>query len=73
MRRDALLHVCRTHRVVTHPRGSMLLVGISGSGRRSVARLATFMAEQICFEVKGSRTYRHADFREDVKRLHWQA
>ena len=71
--RDALNHVCRIHRVISQPRGNALLVGVGGSGRKSLARLATFVAEQRCFSIEISRNYRSGEFREDLKVLYRQA
>lgn len=71
--RDALNHVCRIHRIITQPRGNALLVGVGGSGRKSLARLATFVAEQRCFSIEISRNYRTMEFREDLKVLYRQA
>lgn len=47
--------------------------GAGGSGRKSLARLATYVAEQRCFSIEISRNYRAGEFREDLKELYRQA
>jgi len=71
--RDALLHICRVHRILQQPRGNALLVGVGGSGRKSLSRLATFVAELKCFTIEITRNYRQVEFREDLKGLYKQA
>ncbi|KAL0040883.1 hypothetical protein WJX79_008591 [Trebouxia sp. C0005] len=71
--RDAILHVCRIHRVLMQPRGNALLVGVGGSGRKSISRLATYVADQKCFSIEISKGYRITEFREDLKTLYRQA
>lgn len=70
---DAIQHVCRIHRIISQPRGNALLVGVGGSGRKSLARLATYVAEQKCFMIEIGRNYRSTEFREDLKALYKQA
>lgn len=70
--RDAILHVCRIHRVLMQPRGNALLVGVGGSGRKSLSRLATYVADQKCFSIEISKGYRITEFREDLKTLYRQ-
>ena len=71
--KDALMHVCRIHRVLMQPRGNALLVGVGGSGRKSLARLATYVADLKCFTIEITKNYRITEFREDLKVLFKQA
>lgn len=67
-----MLHVCHIHRVLMQPRGNALLVGVGGSGRKSLSRLATYVADQKCFSIEISKGYRIIEFREDLKSLYRQ-
>ena len=55
---DAIRHVCRIHRVIKQPRGNLMLVGIGGSGRQSLSRLATFIADYKLFMIAVTSTCR---------------
>ena len=68
--KDAMHHICRIHRIIMQPRGNALLVGVGGSGRKSVAKLATYIAEQRCFSIEITKNYRLGEFREDLKNLY---
>jgi dynein heavy chain len=67
---DALEHLTRIHRVIRMSQGHALLVGVGGSGRQSLARLAAFTAGCEVFEITLSRGYGEEDFREDLKQLY---
>jgi dynein heavy chain len=66
---DAVRHVCRIHRVLMKERGHLLLLGISGCGRRSLARLAALISDMHVISIKHSSKNGVLDFREDLKKL----
>ncbi|EGF78014.1 hypothetical protein BATDEDRAFT_91203 [Batrachochytrium dendrobatidis JAM81] len=67
---DAIEHICRITRVLRQPCGNVLLIGVGGSGRQSLARVASYIVDTAVFQIEISKHYRHADFREDLKKLY---
>ncbi|XP_043835576.1 dynein axonemal heavy chain 10 [Dromiciops gliroides] len=67
---DALEHLIRVHRIIRMNGGHALLVGVGGSGKQSLARLAAFTAGCEVFEIVLSRGYSETNFREDLKSLY---
>ncbi|KAF7643353.1 hypothetical protein LDENG_00241200, partial [Lucifuga dentata] len=68
--RDTIEHICRVVRVISQPRGNMLLVGVGGSGRQSLSKMAASICKYQVFQVEVSRQYRKQEFREDIKKLY---
>ena len=66
---DALSHLARATRVLAMDRGSAVLVGVGGSGKQSLARLAAAVAGAVPFQIAPSRAYGPSNFLEDMKGL----
>lgn len=56
--KDAVCHVARIHRVLSLKRGNLMLVGVGGSGRQSLTRLAAYICGQELFTIEITKNYR---------------
>ncbi len=62
----------RLSRLLCMERGSALLVGLGGSGKQSLARLAAHIAGAYTFQITITKTYNVANLLEDIRvRVGW--
>ncbi|XP_076398736.1 dynein axonemal heavy chain 9 isoform X2 [Peromyscus maniculatus bairdii] len=66
---DAVHHVCHINRILESPRGNALLVGVGGSGKQSLTRLAAFISSMDVFQITLRKGYQIPDFKVDLASL----
>ena len=67
---DAIGHILRINRIIENPRGNALLVGVGGSGKQSLARLAAHIGGFETFQISISKTYGVTEFKADLLNMY---
>lgn len=67
---DAMMHICRINRILESPRGNALLIGVGGSGKQSLSRLAASISSLEVFQITLRKGYAIADLKLDLAQLY---
>jgi len=67
---DAMRHVCRISRIIESPGGHALLVGVGGSGKQSLSKLAAFVSGFTLKQVVISATYGVNELKADLQQMY---
>ena len=67
---DAMSHVCRICRIISSDGGHALLVGVGGSGKQSLSKLASFICMFITKSIMISSTYGMNDLKTDLQDMY---
>lgn len=64
---DAMRHITRISRIIANPAGNAMLIGVGGSGKQSLSKLAAFICGYETRQLAVTGTYSVVDLKEDIK------
>jgi len=67
---DALYHLLKIARIINTAGGNALLVGVGGSGKQSLTKLASYICRQTFFQVVLNKQFGDTQFKENIKELY---
>lgn len=63
-------HLARVSRILAKPFGNGLLIGLGGNGRKTIAKMATFVNESQSYRISLHKNYGHMEWLDDLRNLY---
>jgi len=70
---QAMLHISRIVRIISQPAGNAMLIGVGGSGKQSLTRLAASIAGYETQQLAVTGTFSVMDLKEAIKPMYMNA
>jgi dynein heavy chain len=65
----AVEQILKISRILRQPRGNAMLIGVGGSGKQSLSKLAAFIMGSTTFHIEMTKGYNGESFRGDLQKL----
>jgi dynein heavy chain, axonemal len=66
---DAVLHLLKILRTLRQPRGNIMCIGVGGSGKQSLIKLASHVYEMTFRQIEIVKGFDDSSFRDFIKEL----
>jgi len=66
---QAVEHVCRISRIISNPNGNAMLIGVGGSGKQSLSKLAAFINNYEVKQLQITGSFRVDDLLESFREM----
>ncbi|KAL7445854.1 hypothetical protein ACHAXM_010428 [Skeletonema potamos] len=70
---QAILHITRINRILQNPGGNAMLIGVGGSGKQSLCRLAAFISDFEVMQIAVTSSYSVEDLKEELRSVYMAA
>ena len=67
---QAMLHITRINRIIQHPGGNVMLIGVGGSGKQSLCRLAAFISDYEIKQLAVTSNFKVEDLKEELRAMY---
>ena len=67
---QAMLHITRISRIIQNPGGNAMLIGVGGSGKQSLCRLAAFISDYEVKQLAITSKFKVDDLKEELQYMY---